>query len=74
MEELCSLNSYLNANDRFLWWGILGEGGIGKSRLVLEWLKKMPSNWYGFFAKKEADKAADFQPFTDTVVGFLDVL
>jgi hypothetical protein len=74
MEELCSLNSYLNANDRFLWWGILGEGGIGKSRLVLEWLKKMPSNWYGFFAKKEADKAADFQPFTDTVVVFDYVL
>lgn len=73
-EELRSLNSYLNENDRFLWWGILGEGGIGKSRLVLEWLKQMPSNWFGFFAKKEADKVANFQPFTDTVIAFDYVL
>ena len=56
------------SSDSVLWWGVLGEGGIGKSRLLLEWLKALPANWYGFFARKDPKGFSSFVPFTDTVV------
>lgn len=62
------LNRFLHAGDPVLWWGVLGEGGIGKSRLLLEWLKTLPANWYGFFARKDPKRFSGFVPFTDTVV------
>lgn len=62
------LNRFLHASDPILWWGVLGEGGIGKSRLLLEWLKALPANWYGFFARKDPKRFSGFVPFTDTVV------
>lgn len=48
--ELNDLSSFLQDKEKFLWRTILGEGGIGKSRLILEWMKTMPSSWFGFFA------------------------
>lgn len=62
------LNRFLRANAPILWWGVLGEGGIGKSRLLLEWLRTLPANWYGFFARKDPKHFSDFVPFADTVV------
>lgn len=62
------LNRFLYASGPILWWGVLGEGGIGKSRLLLEWLRTLPANWYGFFARKDARLFSSFVPFTDTVV------
>lgn len=62
------MNRFLHASDPILWWGVLGEGGIGKSRLLLEWLKGLPANWYGFFARKDVKHFTGFLPFTDTVV------
>lgn len=67
-EEQEQLNRFLHAVAPILWWGVLGEGGIGKSRLLLEWLKALPANWYGFFARKGAQHFSSFVPFTDTVV------
>lgn len=61
------LNRFLRAGAPVLWWGVLGEGGIGKSRLLLEWLKSLPANWFGFFARKDAKNFSSFVPFTDTV-------
>lgn len=72
--EQDALNRFLEEDNHFLWWALLGEGGMGKSRLALEWLKKMPSHWFGYFAKKNADAVREFQPFTDTVVIFDYVL
>lgn len=62
------LNRFLYANGAVLWWGILGKGGIGKSRLILEWLKILPADWYGFFARKDPGRFANFVPFTNTVI------
>lgn len=72
--ELAALNRFLEEEPDFLWWTILGEGGMGKSRLALEWLRKLPAHWFGYFAKKNADAVCDFPPFTDTVVIFDYVL
>lgn len=68
--ELNDLSSFLQDKEKFLWRTILGEGGIGKSRLILEWMKTMPSSWFGFFAYKKPEKAHLFVPFADTVVAF----
>lgn len=54
--ELNDLSSFLQDKEKFLWRTILGEGGIGKSRLILEWMKTMPSSWFGFFAYKNRKK------------------
>lgn len=72
--ELKALNSFIQTVDKFSWWTILGEGGIGKSRLVLEWLRNMPPKWFGFFSQKSGDAIRRFKPFTDTVVVFDYVL
>lgn len=72
--ELNDLSSFLQDKEKFLWRTILGEGGIGKSRLILEWMKTMPSSWFGFFAYKKPEKAHLFVPFADTVVAFDYVL
>ena len=68
--ENAQLNAFLESGKRFSWSTILGEGGIGKSRLILEWLKSMPSHWFGFFTRKKPEEAKAFVPFTDTVVVF----
>lgn len=72
--EMNGLNTFLQSKDKFSWWSVLGEGGIGKSRLILEWMKAMPPNWFCFFSKKKAEAAYQFIPFTDTVVAFDYVL
>jgi hypothetical protein len=73
-DELAYLDTFLGDDEvdspKFQWWIVLGEGGAGKSRLILEWLRALPSNWYGFFARKNPAICAGFEPFTDTVVAF----
>ena len=72
--ELIELNRFLEQDVSLSWWSIIGEGGIGKSRLVLEWLKSLPPHWFGFFTRKLAEEAENFEPFTDTVIVFDYVL
>ncbi|MCH8621764.1 hypothetical protein [Undibacterium sp. TS12] len=35
-DELRQLKEFCNTDSKFLWWGIIGKGGTGKSRLALE--------------------------------------
>jgi len=71
---LCDLNEFLADKRQFSWWAVLGEAGIGKSRLVLEWLRTMPAHWFGFFTYKKPEDARVFVPFTDSVIVFDYVL
>lgn len=73
-EELRKLNDFLEQDVCFSWWTVLGDGGIGKSRLILEWLRNAPANWFGFFARKNPEEARNFKPFTDTIIVFDYVL
>ncbi|MBR4909017.1 MAG: SIR2 family protein [Acidaminococcaceae bacterium] len=74
VNEFEVLDKFLETAEQVSWWCILGEGGIGKSRLLLEWLRYIPSHWFGFFSIKNDSLAAKFVPFTDTVVIFDYVL
>ena len=38
-KELVELNRFCSADKELLWWSLVGKGGIGKSRLVYQWLK-----------------------------------
>lgn len=73
-EEIQRLNEFLTDGKQFSWGSVLGDGGFGKSRLVLEWLKTMPFSWFGFFTYKRPGEVRRFIPFTDTVVVFDYVL
>ena len=70
-EELSNLNEFISGNESLSWWMVTGEAGIGKSRLLLEWLSKLPSDWFGFFANINEsciDKYNDFKPFSNTAI------
>lgn len=72
-KELTALDEFRNCGSKYLWWTITGEGGIGKSRLVYEWVKNLPGGWFGFFAKTHLsdkslmDRYRNFEPFANTV-------
>ena len=73
--ELERLQAFCDREEQMLWWTVVGEGGIGKSRLLLEWLERLPALWYGFFGKTDRPQAYEaFTPFSDTVVIFDYVL
>lgn len=73
-EEFQQLNEFLASGKKISWYTILGDGGIGKSRLVLEWLRSMPTHWFGYFTYKKPEEVRKFVPFTDTVIVFDYVL
>lgn len=70
-EELQKLDDFSNDPAQYAWWTVIGPGGIGKSRLILEWLRKLPSNWYGIFVDPaQASKIAGSKSFSNTVFVF----
>lgn len=76
-EELQKLNEFTQCNQKQLWWAVTGEGGYGKSRLLLEWLKHLPNDWFGFFGETSLETLVDYQqfkPFNNTIIVLDDVL
>ena len=43
--ELNELEEFLNAEEAVLWWGITGEGGCGKTRLIDQLIKILDAKW-----------------------------
>lgn len=76
-EELQKLNDFTQCSQKQLWWAVTGEGGYGKSRLLLEWLKHLPNDWFGFFGETSLETIGDYQqfkPFNNTIIVLDDVL
>lgn len=67
--EMARLWNFYETDRPFLWWAVTGQGGAGKSRLVLEFIRKNTAYFFGFFlnCSVELDCAKNFQPFNDTV-------
>lgn len=51
--DLDRLNRFLKSNESFLWWGVYGPGGVGKSRLAHDFLRTMPAGWQGGFLARD---------------------
>lgn len=69
-KEMASLKSFCEKPDQVLFWSVIGEGGIGKSRFLLEYLTGIDSAWFGFFGRKSVDVYEKLVPFSNTVVVF----
>lgn len=57
-EEIKLLEGFAKCNDGFLWWGISGPGGSGKTRLSLEFIENyLPpeQQWITHFLQNESD-------------------
>ena len=67
--ELAQLQNFVEADRMFLWWAVTGQGGAGKSRLALEFLKRSHRDFFGFFLNYAVDpeEVRRFKPFNDTV-------
>jgi hypothetical protein len=69
-EEMSELLAFVTDQRPFTWWIMTGQAGIGKSRIALELLGKLPPSWFGFFVAesfRESD-VESFQPFCHTMV------
>ncbi|KXV75819.1 ATP-binding protein [Acetobacter cerevisiae] len=56
--ELDTIKEMLADTRPFLWWAIVGNGGVGKSRLALEILLRVSETWSGGFVEGPPDPAA----------------
>lgn len=68
--ELKYLDNFRTTAPQIAWWAVIGAGGMGKSRLLLEWIRTLPPDWYGFFANPgaPAERYLELKPFTNTVI------
>jgi hypothetical protein len=67
--EIAALNAFLQADAPFLWWGVYGPAGIGKSRLAYELLRLHPAWEGGFLAtdRSTVGAASAWQPAGDAL-------
>lgn len=70
-EEMKSLKEFTYCDPKICWWAVTGKGGFGKSRLLLEWLKRLPNDWFGFFGETNYESINEYQqfrPFNNTII------
>ncbi|WOO41346.1 hypothetical protein [Rubellicoccus peritrichatus] len=66
------LTRFMDDPRGFLWWGVIGEGGVGKSRLALQLCRDfIAEGWSAGFIQRhwlEANCARPFLPSKDTLI------
>ncbi|MCA1707537.1 MAG: hypothetical protein LC808_31415, partial [Actinobacteria bacterium] len=67
--ELGGLRQFLRDPAPFYWWMILGDAGVGKSRLALELCVEASTEWHGGFLTEAAqDELIGYDPADPTLV------
>ena len=68
-EEQPALSAFLHSEDVFSWWAIVGEAGVGKSRIALECCLDVAENWDVGFVRDTQQKALlEFVPDRPTLL------
>ena len=68
-EEQPALSAFLHSEAVFSWWAIVGEAGVGKSRLALECCLDIEGDWdVGFVRDSDQEALLDFVPDRPTLV------
>ncbi|MCY3662494.1 MAG: hypothetical protein OXH28_06670 [bacterium] len=68
-EEQSALSAFLSSEGVFSWWAIVGEAGVGKSRLALECCHGVPADWdVGFVRDADQDALLEFIPHRPTLL------
>lgn len=69
-KELEKLWGFIDKDAAFSWWSVTGQAGSGKSRLAYEFIRQLPSSWFGFFLHDRIHQSDidSFIPFCNTVV------
>ena len=69
-KELDELGQFLSEDQAFLWWAVTGQAGAGKSRLVLELMKRHKNDWYSFFLNDRVtvNDVKSYAPIMNTLV------
>lgn len=71
--EWAQLNDFVDNDEQFLWWQLTGQGGMGKSRLALEFCKYLLSKrgFYAGFYNVEAQLPNDDRLIEDKIGFFI---
>lgn len=69
VQELKTLDEFLDWKSAFGWYAVTGQAGAGKSRLAFEILHRIQKEWFGFFLCDTASEkdVNEFVPFRDTL-------
>lgn len=68
-EEQSALSAFLSSDEVFSWWVIVGEAGVGKSRLALESCLSVAGNWdVGFVRDIDQEALLEFVPDRPTLL------
>ena len=67
--ELSKLRKFICSEGTFSWWAITGQAGAGKSRLAFEFIRQLPSCWFGFFVNDSTTPSdvEQYKPFCNTL-------
>ena len=68
-EEQSALSAFLHSEAVFSWWAIVGEAGVGKSRLALESCLGVTGDWdVGFVRDTDQEALVEFVPDRPTLL------
>lgn len=72
-EEIAVLKDFLKSEKKFSWSCVTGQGGIGKSRLLLEFCKQMqPEGWLTWFGSDHTELFENPFYFDDNMLIIID--
>ena len=68
-QEQSALSAFLNSEEVFSWWVLVGEAGTGKSRLALECCLGLTEDWdVGFVRHTDQEALLELVPLRPTLL------